>query len=245
MLRVRDDDLTTFCSIIAVHSPNANETAELEWTWESNSEPRRVNWLKDSDMLHSIVPKARVMIYNCNSARTSFFNVSKTSLERCGEDFMRRLNSFRGPDPHRPIIFIGHSIGGLVVEHVSRLLLLLPLATTRLIIEKGLIFASRRRELRHLPENTVGCVFLGTPFRGSEVSGFLSKTAATFRSAITSALVHNVDSPDDVIHEFTYLARSTPIQVICFYELYKSSIGLFHGLVRQRKFVHGMYCRLC
>ena len=43
----------------------------------------------------------------------------KTRLQICGEDLVRNIDSFRQENADRPIIFIGHSLGGNVIMHVS------------------------------------------------------------------------------------------------------------------------------
>jgi triacylglycerol esterase/lipase EstA (alpha/beta hydrolase family) len=72
-------------------------------------------------MLPNIVPKSRIMVYNYDSKWHS--NAPHTRLQICGEDLIRSIHSFRHNNgtstPDRPILLIGHSLGGNVIQHVS------------------------------------------------------------------------------------------------------------------------------
>lgn len=68
-------------------------------------------------MLPQILPKSRIMVYNYDSKWDS--NAPKTRLQICGEDLVRSIHNFRTETTHRPIIFIGHSLGGNVIQNVS------------------------------------------------------------------------------------------------------------------------------
>jgi surfactin synthase thioesterase subunit len=68
-------------------------------------------------MLPAIVPKARIMVYNYDSKWHA--NAPKIRLQTCGEELVKSIHDFYG-DIHRPIIFIGHSLGGNVIEYVGR-----------------------------------------------------------------------------------------------------------------------------
>jgi hypothetical protein len=101
-----------------VHGLGAN--VDWSWTWkdEDEAEPvSLVNWLKDAEMLPEVLPKSRIMVYNYDSKWHS--NAAKTRLQICGEDLVRSIHNFRHGMAHRPIIFIGHSLGGNVIQHVS------------------------------------------------------------------------------------------------------------------------------
>ncbi|KFY98398.1 hypothetical protein V500_01689 [Pseudogymnoascus sp. VKM F-4518 (FW-2643)] len=204
-----DDPDETEIDIIAVHGPFEN----VDWTWICRSKDglEHVNWLRDPDMLPRIVPKARIMVYTYNPAWLS--SASKTVLQRCGEDMMRRTHDFRNRKTDRPIIFIGHSLGGIVIEY-------------------GLIFARRQQELQYLTRTTVGCVFLGTPFRGSRTMGLFLRMGLMLRSGIVGNLAYDDEELADTMHEFAKLAVTTPIPVVCFYELYRSDFGTRLGLPR-------------
>lgn len=114
---------TNLCfSIIAVHGLGSQ--VDWSWTWKDetvlvNGKPRLVNWLKDSDMLPDIVPKARILAYNYESRWHK--NASKTRLQLCGEELVNEIHDFRNGTgtTDRPLILIGHSLGGNVIQHVS------------------------------------------------------------------------------------------------------------------------------
>lgn len=69
-------------------------------------------------MLPSVVPKARIMAYNYDS--TWHTNAPKTRLRLCGEDLVGAIHRHREGNIERPIIFVGHSLGGNVIVQVSR-----------------------------------------------------------------------------------------------------------------------------
>lgn len=46
-------------------------------------------------------------------------NAPQTRLRLCGEDLVRNLHTLCKGVRDRPIVFIGHSLGGLVVQNVS------------------------------------------------------------------------------------------------------------------------------
>jgi pimeloyl-ACP methyl ester carboxylesterase len=75
-----------------------------------------VNWLKDADMLQSKIPNARILAFNYDSTWLS--DAPRTRVELCGEDLIQSLHGLR-QESDRPIIFIAHSFGGLVVQDVS------------------------------------------------------------------------------------------------------------------------------
>lgn len=67
-------------------------------------------------MLPAQVPQARIIAYNYDSKWHA--DAPKTRLRLCGEDLVASLTSFRTDCVDRPTIFIGHSLGGNVIQHV-------------------------------------------------------------------------------------------------------------------------------
>ncbi|RYP61087.1 hypothetical protein DL770_009852 [Monosporascus sp. CRB-9-2] len=80
------------------------------------SPPAKVNWLKDNNMLPRCFPRARIMQF---SYPTSLADTASNNLKAVASELLRRLSDERkdcGPGLSRPIIFIGHSFGGIVVS---------------------------------------------------------------------------------------------------------------------------------
>jgi len=77
-------------------------------------------------MLSEIKVEARIRSYGYDSAFV--FTRSVADLDDCAKDLIARLRGFRKSDEEKsaPIIFVAHSLGGLVVKQV-RLFCLLPI----------------------------------------------------------------------------------------------------------------------
>ena len=71
-------------------------------------------------MLPGVLPKTRILSYNYESRWHA--NAAKTRLQICGEELVNAVHDFRKGNQDRPIIFIGHSLGGNVIQHVSETL---------------------------------------------------------------------------------------------------------------------------
>lgn len=74
-------------------------------------------------------------------------------------DYLQRLSS-AGIGDGRPVVWVCHSMGGLIVKH---------------IINQSL--ESKDPQIRKIGESTAGIVFLGTPHRGSSIAKYSQQTA--------------------------------------------------------------------
>jgi predicted alpha/beta hydrolase family esterase len=108
-------------------------------------------------------PTARILSFGYNSSFVSFFPLvgskapvaKETTVDDYSSNLLHELSTFRNseenPTPDdRPIIFVAHSLGGLVVAN----------AVAR---QHGI-----DTEAKKLSDSTVGMLFLGTPFEGSK-----------------------------------------------------------------------------
>lgn len=95
-------------SIVAVHGL----MGDWEKTWTVNGKL----WLRD--FLPAEFPEARIMSYGYNS--DVCFTKARTGLEDEAAILLDRLKGVRtGPGQvHRPLIFIAHSLGGILVKKV-------------------------------------------------------------------------------------------------------------------------------
>lgn len=132
-----------------MHGLGAN--VDWSWTWKGDTKERSVHWLKDAEMLPNDVPSSRIMVYNYES--TWHADAPKTRLQLCGEDLVKYLQTVRKYVPNRPVLFIGHSIGGLVIQHVSEpqaetgMSLLVYYMLTVRAVETGVDFCSEHRRI--------------------------------------------------------------------------------------------------
>ncbi|MCJ1349722.1 hypothetical protein MMC31_007963, partial [Peltigera leucophlebia] len=140
--------------IVAVHGLNGDPKG----TWTSRE--TSAFWLKD--FLPQDVPYARVMTFGYN-AEAAFGNTTADIIDHA-KSLLSSLVDKREEDDElrRPIIFIGHSLGGIVIK-------------------QSLFQAKIEERYNSINESTVGIVFLGTPHRGSEkaVYGKILTTLAT------------------------------------------------------------------
>lgn len=103
---------------MAIHGPGGDPVTS--WAFNQGDGKRVVNWLTDDDMLPKILPNARIM-------RFGYPPVAPLSLESwkgpiseslaLTDVLLSRLNAVRTDCPYRPIIFIGHGLGSLVVKN--------------------------------------------------------------------------------------------------------------------------------
>jgi triacylglycerol esterase/lipase EstA (alpha/beta hydrolase family) len=148
--------LNSFVAVSGINISN-ERTADDTFTASIGVAQTR-SWLKD--FLPEDIPHSRVLLYNYNASLV-FDRPSLTILE-FAKDFLRSLLHARKHDPHRPIIFIAHSMGGLIVR-------------------EAYIIASQDAEFAPVKEATRSFMFLGTPHRGSRIGSFgsIESTAAT------------------------------------------------------------------
>ncbi|KAA6411567.1 MAG: hypothetical protein FRX48_04847 [Lasallia pustulata] len=155
--------------IIAVHGLNPTNTefhAEATWTVEDKL------WLRD--FLPPQLPSARVLLfgYNANVA----FETSIAGVHEQAINLLNRIASKREHAEERPIVFVAHSLGGIVVK-------------------RALVEAKLDDSYKSIREATYGIAFFGTPHQGgnfaklgdiaaSIIRGVLRNPSSTFMEAL-------------------------------------------------------------
>lgn len=85
----------------------------------SSNETSNLFWPKD--LLAKDFPNARVLTYGYDSQVTKFFKgpANQSGILAHGESLMRALEVQRRGCRQRPIIFLVHSLGGIILKQVS------------------------------------------------------------------------------------------------------------------------------
>ncbi|KUJ07385.1 uncharacterized protein LY89DRAFT_365096 [Mollisia scopiformis] len=195
-------------SIVLVHGL----TGDREKTWTANNDDSP--W--PQSLLPSKIPNARVLTFGYDAYVADWRGM--VSQNRIGNHSMNLLTSiatFREDDDtnDRPIIFICHSLGGLVCED-------------------ALSAAARRpeRHLRAIIDCTCGILFLGTPHHGSGLAkwaGMLAVMIGILKQTnpqILAVFEKESEVLARVQDEFHTMVRSRnqerlqPIEITCFFE---------------------------
>ena len=95
--------------------PANNENTEFGRL--NNNGEREVMWLKH--LLPAVVPCTRILKYNYRS--TYLVNAPRESLRSLAERLVNTIHNVRRKEEDmtkRPLIFIGHSFGGIVIQEV-------------------------------------------------------------------------------------------------------------------------------
>lgn len=127
----------------------ANETSVSDVYWSR-------------DLVPSTVPNARILTYGYDTriGHVAGSYINKDTLCDIAWNLLVALEGVRRNDPSRPILFIVHSLGGIVVKKMLR-----RAGACRL----------GQAHLLHVFQSTVGIIFFGTPHAGADPRGFLHK----------------------------------------------------------------------
>ncbi|KAG7038643.1 Kinesin light chain [Colletotrichum scovillei] len=192
--------------IIFIHGLKGHR--EKTWTAENAPEP----WPKT--LLKEEISNARVLVYgyDANVARATHI-VSASRIRDHAADLLLRIRNFRHRTggAARPIIFVCHSLGGLVCQ-------------------AALSRAHKREELEEVLEATRGILFLGTPHHGSDLASWaeqLARCVGIFKqtnTAILSVLRPESEVLAEIQDDFHNILQSKTtagfctIHITCFFE---------------------------
>ncbi|KAI1135696.1 hypothetical protein F5Y05DRAFT_168773 [Hypoxylon sp. FL0543] len=191
--------------------------AHPEESWKS--EDTGFNWTTDG--LVRDFPRARILLYMYESAWTGSLKV-KQFMSNIAMTLLNGLSSKReGRVQRRPIVFIGHSMGGLVIA-------------------KAITIAdSRRDKFPVMFEAIAAAIFFGTPFGGAPVASaaaMYAYCAEKIGTAYSSKLLDLMKPEDEglreLVHEFMRLVGklSPKIDLLCFYEEQPTDFSKMAGL---------------
>ena len=174
-------------------------------TWQSkaNAESSRrpakrlklLSWIETDEMAHEDLQPfwpadilahdfedVRILTFGYDSKVTKGFTApsSKNSIFQHGNSFLRAVGRARTGCRKRPIVFVAHSLGGLVVK-------------------QALIEARKQThdlDLLDIYNSTHAVIFFGTPHRGSDLASWgllLSKIAEAVQLDTNNAVLRDLD----------------------------------------------------
>ena len=116
------------------------------------------------DLLPVTIPSGRVLTYGYDTNLRHVLGrpLSRATVYDIAWDFLAVLEAERRTEPARPILFIAHSLGGIVVKEMLR---------------RASGCQPHQPHLCSVFDSTVGIVFFGTPHGGADPRGFLQHVA--------------------------------------------------------------------
>ncbi|KAH6840786.1 hypothetical protein B0I37DRAFT_347260 [Chaetomium sp. MPI-CAGE-AT-0009] len=148
-------------------SPNSKspQPAQVDRQKELPEPNPLIYWPRD--LLPNDCPQSRVLVYGYDTKVTKYVRAAtnKNSVFSHAKDLLFALSRARQLD--RPLIFIAHSLGGVVVKEM--------LAQSAMATEEG---------PRNIVDSTSAVVFLGTPHRGSPELAALGEWARSLISTL-------------------------------------------------------------
>jgi protein SERAC1 len=195
--------------ICFVHGLMGNR--DSTWTAPGRSEP----WTKT--LLPPMLPTARILSYGYDAyvVRTSV--AGSNGVEQHANNFLLDLKNARSDNnaSQRPIIFVAHSLGGIVCK-------------------RAILLSRNRRDdqrdpLRFLFESTKGIIFMGTPHQGAWMAKWanIPAHAVGLVKSTNRSLLEILQSSNQFLQsiqdDFWSMIRQhcqgdKPIEVTCFYE---------------------------
>jgi len=149
-------------------------TPSFQSSSKQEKSPAPVFW--PGDLLPTDCPNARIMVYGYDTMVTNLSGgTNRGSVFTHGGDLLFALERKRDR-VDRPLLFVAHSLGGIVVKEM--------------LCRSS---ASQSKPLRDIVENTAAVIFLGTPHRGSTDLAALGEWArgfvSTFRIATNASIL--------------------------------------------------------
>ena len=232
---------TRAIDIVAVHGLNGH----YEKTWSVlDEEGQDVNWLRD--FLPEQIPNARVMSFGYNSLLQ--FSKSVADIYTFADQLLEALLSKRitQEEQSRPIMFICHSLGGIVVKQVR---LICNYSHFKLVLNcvQALNRAHERERYHRLLEQVFGIAFFGTPHTGSGVASWstiLSKVlrAASLGTSTNAQLSKDLENNSRVLDKISksFVERGKRLEIFSFYEVDKMELLNFRVRFTQnpRQFIY-------
>jgi hypothetical protein len=205
--------------IIAVHG--LGSTFPSSWTEKESG----VNFLKE--FLPEDFPKARILAFAYPSE--PFSDPVHVDLKELGVRLLRALVDDRDQSSvkkRRPIIFIGHSFGGLVIKQA--------------LIQAGSHNSGVHGMHSDIIEATRGIIFLGTPHFGSSYAtlGLLRARVSWFMGGSHTTLLYTLQQQSLELRRLNENFLALPAidkiraDIVCFFEL-KSESGAFGRVVDE------------
>ncbi|KAJ5745879.1 hypothetical protein N7520_011061 [Penicillium odoratum] len=216
----KPSDAKGIVDIIALHGLNGHPTE----IWTAYAKETRLNWLKD--LLPTAIPNARIMSYGYESSVQ--FSKSTADIATFAEDLLAEIMSWRMDEEKkaRPIIFICHSLGGIVFK-------------------QALVKARERDRFTELLKKIRGVAFFGTPHAGSSLAKFgnimasiikLSTLGTTTNARVVAVLKNNSETLWGIARSFVDRRKALPI--VSFYETREMAYlnSLVGGIEPERKY---------
>ncbi|KAF2679629.1 hypothetical protein K458DRAFT_115480 [Lentithecium fluviatile CBS 122367] len=199
--------------IIAVHGLNGHR----DETWTATN---GTHWLRD--LLPKDIPNARIFCWGYD-ANTHGKRVSHQFLHDHAEQLVSNLcvKRKRTSTMQRPIIFVAHSLGGIIVKGA--------------LIHSDAARKGALEEHRSIKTSTYGIMFMGTPHQGGNglLFGKLLVNAASVYKATTSRLLEHLERDSEWLQQ--QLGQYGPISgefmTKFAYEEYETPTALGHSIM--------------
>ncbi|KEQ79355.1 hypothetical protein M438DRAFT_409650 [Aureobasidium pullulans EXF-150] len=201
-IKVLSDHPDAEVDICLVHGLTGN--SHSTWTHDNGH-----FWPQDS--LPERFPKARIVTYGYDADVVSIWRSTSTSrLREHGETFILALANERSKSLHRPIFFLVHSLGGLVVE-------------------QALLICVESNESRYksISSSAAGIMYFSTPHEGSYLAKWGSIIVGLLRSLgrnVNQDIVSTLEKKSEVLQNVetgfqSHLQHTwKQVKICCFYE---------------------------
>ncbi|KAF4985638.1 hypothetical protein FDECE_16421 [Fusarium decemcellulare] len=194
------DDLNCV-DIIAIHGLNGHR----DKTWIDKTSG--INWLEHESCLRKDIPHARILTFGYNSR--TYFSRSTSDVRDFSTELLAAITTCRKTlaEQQRPIVFLCHSLGGLVFK-------------------QAVIHAHEYNYYYStLLDHILGVVFFATPHRGSDLAfwdeiGTKLVQIGTFGHSTNTKLSKDLKVDGSLMKRISdsFSHRGRKLKITCFYE---------------------------
>jgi len=215
--------------IPVINTENTSRRADVIFVHGINADPQKT-WMADNKLegfpeeswlywLGDDIPDVAVWTLGYPASAFAWQGFTM-ELEERAENITNLLLTYPGLDNNRPIIFVTHSMGGLLVKY---------------ILCRALSGDSTESNAKSLVERTKGIVFLSTPHTGANLANFIEFVAFLFTNPNVGELKRDEPKLLALNQDFCENFDQLDLQVRVFYEKNPTPIrkGIVGNLIRK------------